>query len=83
MRLVRGCGVPALSRNRGFTTAKSVGSDGKFLWHGGESSERKEGELERRSWGNMRAQWGGGFGLWKERGRGRRSRYRAGVTVGD
>jgi hypothetical protein len=50
VRPVRGCGVPTLSQNRGFETAGSTGSDDKFLWHGGDSSEKKEGKLERRSW---------------------------------
>jgi hypothetical protein len=49
VRPVRGCRVPALSRNQGFAMAGSAGSDDKFLWHGGDSSE-KEGKLERRSW---------------------------------
>jgi hypothetical protein len=47
---VRGCEVPTLSQNLGFETAGSTGSDDKFLWHSGDSSEKKEGKLERRSW---------------------------------
>jgi hypothetical protein len=43
---------------RCLTVVKSVentvgvcGSSDKFLWHGGDSSEKKEGKLERRQWG--------------------------------
>jgi hypothetical protein len=47
VRPMRGCGVPALCRNRGFATAGSAGSDDEFLWHGGDLSEKKERKLER------------------------------------
>jgi hypothetical protein len=79
VRLVRGCGVQALSQNRGFATAGSAGSNDEFLWHGGDSSEKKEGKLEREgSRIRGRDRFGhSGSGKW-----GRREIERSGISGG-
>jgi hypothetical protein len=38
-------------------------SGDKFLWHGGDSRAKKEGERERRQWGAWGRRCGSGFGL--------------------